>query len=266
MNIFSRIRILALLNLLFLMFYSSGNAQINTEKYRKYYNDENGFLFNAITTFSIKAGNTEYTAIKGTGRVDHNGGKMDFFLVGNFEYKNTSENKIENQGFLHLRGILDIKKRTAWEFFAQRQYDEFIDLNSRNLAGTAIKYRVVEFRSLKDSTITLDINISTGLMYETEEYQPDQTKIENFLWRSTNFISVDWLIKQKLNLTGVMYYQPSFANFSDFRIAADAGFEFAIAKSLFFIFNLTYRYNNIPVTDVKPFDISIHNGIRIEIN
>ena len=260
-----QIRIFVLINFLCFLLYYSGNAQINTEKYRKYYNEEHGYLFNAITTFSVKAGNTEYTALKGTGRIDHNGKKIDSFLIGNFEYKKSSGHKIENQGFLHLRGILDIEKHTTWEFFVQRQYDEFIDLNSRNLAGTAIKHRLVGYKSLNDSTISLDINISTGLMYETEEYQPDNTKIENFLWRSTNFVSVDWLIRQKLNLTGVVYYQPSFNNFSNYRIAAEAGFEFAVAKSLFFIFNLTYRYNNIPVTDVKPFDISIDNGIRVEI-
>lgn len=240
-------------------------AQVNTEKYRKYYSDETGFMFNLTTTFSLKAGNTEYSAYTGSGRVDYNGKKFDSFVVGSFEYKNTAASKLENQGFLHWRGITGIDERTTWEVFLQRQYDEFIDLNSRNVAGTGIKYRIVEFVSHKDSTNTLDINVSTGLMYETENYNLDGGTVNNFNWRSTNFLSIDWLIKKKFNLTGVIYYQPALYDFNNFRIATEAGLEFAIAKSVHFIFALTYRYNSIPVTNVKKFDLSIDNGIRISI-
>lgn len=239
-------------------------AQINTEKYRKYYSDETGFIFNLATTFSAKAGNTEYTSYAGTGRVDYNGKKFDSFIVGNFEFKNTGDAKVENQGFAHLRGIMHIAERTTWETFVQRQYDEFIDLNSRSLGGTGLNYRVVRLMS-EDSIKSLDINVSLGLMYEVEEYEVDEGTIDKYLWRSTNFITVDWLIRKKLNLTGVVYFQPAFHNLKNYRIASEVGFEFAIAKSLHFILDFTYRYSSIPVTNVKKYDVSIQNGLRIEI-
>jgi hypothetical protein len=255
-----------LITLLFILFTAQTvSAQINTEKYRKYYSDETGFMFNLLTTFSLKAGNTEYNAYKGSARVDYNGKKFDTFLVGTFEYKDTDEKKLENQGFLHLRGINHLSKRTTWEVFIQSQYDEFIDLNSRNLAGSGIKYRLIQHVSKKDTSNTLDANISTGLMYEMENYNLDMERVDRDNWRSTNFISIDWLIKEKLNLTGVLYYQPALKNLKDFRVAAEAGLEFAIAKSVQFIFQINYRYNNIPVTDVKKFDLSVENGIRIEL-
>lgn len=244
---------------------SSATGQINTEKYRKYLSDGTGFIFNLTTTFSAKAGNTEYTSYRGTGRLDYNGKKFDTFIVGNFEFKNATSEKIENQGFVHWRGVTNIATRTTWEVFLQRQYDEFIDLNSRNLAGTGIKYRVIEFMSKGDSAKTLDVNISTGLMYETEDYTVGNDKVNKYLWRSTNFISVDWLIKKKLNLTGVVYFQPAFNNLNNYRIASDVSFEVAIAKSLHFITEFSLRYNNMPITDVKKYDFSIQNGLRIEI-
>ncbi len=240
-------------------------AKINTEKYRKYYSDDVGFIFNMKTTFTAKAGNTEYTAYTGTGRVDYNGNTFDTFLVGNFEFKNTADKKVENQGFLHLRGITHITERATWEVFLQRQYDEFIDLNSRNLAGTGLKYRVIEHIAGADSSKSLDVNVSLGVMYETEEYDVDAGIVSKELWRSTNFISVDWLIKKKLSLTGVLYYQPAFKNFKNYRIASELGFEFALARSLHFIVDFTWRYNNLPITDVKKYDLSVQNGIRIEI-
>ena len=258
-------KIIFLLTIILSIHTNNASAQINTEKYRKYYTDETGFLFNLATTFALKAGNTEYSSYTGSGRIDYNGKKFDTFIVGNFEFKNTGETKVENDGFVHLRGIVHITNRTTWELFLQKQYDEFIDLDSRDLAGTGIKYRLIEAVSKKDSTNSVDVNISTGLMYEIESYNPDGGSIDLYNWRSTSFLSIDWLIKNKLNVTSVIYYQPSINNFKDYRIAADSGLEFAIAKSVKFIFSLTYRYNNLPVTDVKKFDFSIQNGIRIEI-
>lgn len=242
------------------------HSQVNTEKYRKYYSDKTGFMFNLATTFALKAGNTDYTAYKGSGRLDYNGKKFDTFLVGSFEYKNATETLVENQGFLHLRGITNISERTTWEVFLQKQYDEFIDLNYRNVGGSGINYNIVKYISKKDSANTMDVNISTGLMYEVENYDLDKGTTSQYNWRSTNFVSIDWLIKKKLNLTGVLYYQPALSNFSNFRITSEAGFEFAIAKSIYFIFSLSYRYNNIPITDVEKFDLSLNNGIRIEIH
>ncbi len=256
---------LAVIVTLVLLCPNIAEGQINTEKYRKYLSEGTGFIFNLSATFTAKAGNTEYTAYRGTGRLDYNGKKFDTFIIGNFEFKNTASEKVENQGFVHWRGITQVANRTTWEVFLQRQYDEFIDLNSRNLAGTGIKYRVVELVSKGDSAKTLDINASAGLMYETEEYAVDNGKVSKYLWRSTNFISVDWLIKDKLNLTGVVYFQPAFNNLSNYRIASDVGFEVAIAKSLHFITEISLRYNNIPITDVKKYDFSIQNGLRIEI-
>ena len=239
-------------------------AQINTEKFRKYY-DKKGFLINIKTTLAIKAGNTEYTSIKGTGRLDRNGDKFDYFLVGNYENKSATEETIENQAFLHLRGMWNFARRANWEFFAQQQFDEFIDLKSRTLVGTAIKYRVFEQQAMADSNNTFDMNVSTGLMLEREIYNADPDDSERTLLRSTNFISFDWLIRKKLNFTGVIYYQPAFEDLNDFRVAVESGFEFMVIEKLYFTFELTYRYNNIPVTDVKPFDLSIENGIRFEI-
>jgi len=77
------------------------DAQINTEKYRKYFSEQKGFMFNMSVGFSGKAGNTEYTAYSGTGRVDYNSKKYATFVVGNFEFKNTAAEKIENNGFMH---------------------------------------------------------------------------------------------------------------------------------------------------------------------
>lgn len=248
-----------------LLFFSTLLAgQVNTEQYRKYYDENKKFMFNFKSTFEIKSGNTEYSSFKGSGRIDRNGKLLDAFVVGEFEYKKTDEKSLTNEGFLHLRTIWSFSKWGNWEFFLQQQYDEFIDLNSRSLAGTALKLKPIQYRSKRDSTQTIDVGLSFGLMAEREEYNlnPDTRVID--LLRSTNFITFDWLAKDKLNLTGLLYYQPAFRDFSNYRITAEAVFEYALARQIYFMFSINYRYNNKPVTDVEKFDLTVENGIRVE--
>jgi hypothetical protein len=248
----------------FLFFSSLLAAQVNTEQYRRYYDEDKKFMFNFKSTFEIKSGNTEYSSFKGVGRIDRNGKVLDAFVVGEFEYKRTDEKNLTNEGFLHFRGIWSFSKWANWEFFVQQQYDEFIDLNSRSLVGTAIKFKPIQYRSKGDTTQTIDVGLSFGLMGEREEYdlRPDIRVID--LWRSTNFITIDWLAREKLNLTGLLYYQPAFSDFSNYRIAAEAAFEYALARQLYVVFSINYRYNNKPVTEVKKFDLTVENGIRVE--
>lgn len=256
--------VVALFCVSFLFIIDQSRAQINTEKFRKY-DLEGGFLFNLQSTFTLKTGNTEFNALKGAARIDHSGKQFSSFLVGNIETKTTSDKRIQNQGFAHLRSIWNFAPKTNWEFFLQRQYDEFIDLKYRNLAGTTIKYRFLEAQSLRDTTATLDLNISTGMMYEHENYDLKPSNLHKRRLRSTNFISFDWMKRERLSFTGVVYYQPAFKNFNDFRISAETTLEFTIIRRLYFTFQLAYKYNNKPDTEVKRYDLSLENGLRFEI-
>jgi len=248
----------------FLFLVQSANAQVNTEKFRKY-DQKEGFLFNLQTTFTIKSGNTEYNALKAGGRLDHSSTNFDYFLVSNFEFKSASGSRIQNQGFVHLRGIWKFDKKANWEYFAQRQYDEFIDLRYRDLLGTSIKYRVLKTVSKKDSATVFLLNASTGVMFEHENYNSEPENIDKQLVRATNFISFDWAKKDLINLTGVVYYQPALENFSDYRLAAETTLEFNIIRKLFFSINFNYKYNNRPVNNVKPYDLSLENGLRLKL-
>ncbi|HNV50813.1 MAG: DUF481 domain-containing protein [Bacteroidales bacterium] len=239
-------------------------SQVNTEKFRKY-DVEKGFQANLQTTFTTKAGNTHYNTLKATSRLDYSATKFDYFLVANFEAKSASKKRIENEGFIHLRGMWKFADKANWEYFAQRQYDEFIDLRFRNLLGTAIKYRILKAVSKNDSNSMILINASTGLMYEHENYKYEPTNIDNKLIRSTNFISFDWSKNESTSFTGVIYYQPAFNDRKNFRIVAESTLEFNIIKRVFFSINFVYKYNNHPFTDVKPYDISLENGLRLKL-
>lgn len=260
--ILTSLRLLSLLMIFVAVSSSNSFSQVNTEKFRKYYTKE-GFHYNLGSTFALRAGNSEYGSVRFNGRIDNNRKKFDQFLVANFEYKSTAEEQITNNGFVHLRGMWNIKPQLNWEFFLQQAYDRFVDLNSRSLIGTTVKYRLFENISI-DSSRAFEIDVSTGIMYENEIYNSEPEDIKRVLMRSTNFVSIDWMVKEKLNVNGVFYYQPAFNNINDYRFASWLTIDFAIVKRLYFVFQIWYKYNSRPVNDVKPWDLSIENGVRFE--
>lgn len=238
-------------------------AQVNTEKYRKYGIGE-GYKVNFSTFLNFRTGKTQYTSWKGNIRVDYSKNQFGYFLVGNLDKKSTSEKRIQNEGFLHLRGIWRLTDQLNWESFLQRQFDEFIDLRYRNLVGTTLNYRWIDKIGKRDSTARFSSNVSIGIMYEMENYSAEPDNIKKYLFRSTNFFTIDWSIHKKLSLNSVVYYQPAYYDFKDFRMIADLSFDYYIHEYFALVFLFSGRYNSKPVTPVKKYDLSFENGFRVK--
>lgn len=119
--------------------------------------------------------------------------------------------------------------------------------------------------SKKDSASVILLNASTDLMFEHKKYDTDPENIDKKLAGSTNFISFDWSKKERINLTGVVYYQPAFENFNDFHLAAKTTLEFNIIRKLFFSVNFTCKYNNLPLNNLEPYDLSLEKGLRLKL-
>lgn len=249
---------------LFTIIPSLVSGQVNTEKFRKH-DLEKGFVFNANFRFGYSGGNSEYVALDGTFRVDYNSDKNDLFLVANYNYKETSSKRIVNKGFVHLRGIRNINSKISLEAFLQQEFNEFLRLKDRKLAGGGGRFLLFNFKFKKDSLSGFKSNIGLGGMYEHEVHDIQSgeflTNTSN-LFRLTSYLTLEWSISNRINLWAVGYYQPAFTQFSNFKFIMESGMEILVIGQLFFTIDMSYRYNSVPVGDVKNYDIVINNGLR----
>ncbi len=101
-------------------------------------------------------------------------------------------------------------------------------------------------------------------MFDNEVWASDPENIRNDLLRSTNFISLHWMIKEKFNLNVLFYHQPALNTINDFIFAFCLTVDFTLAKRFYFEFRVWYKYNDRPVNERKTSDLSIENGIRFE--
>src|SRR5690606_35488586 len=116
----------------------------------------------------LASGNSEFVKAKGGLRIDYSAPGYDFFLVGNYEFEEANEAKVVNKGFAHLRNILSLSPIFALEFFLQKDFNQFILLEDRNIGGAGLRMDLSNLFS--DSSDVVELFIGTGLMFENEKY------------------------------------------------------------------------------------------------
>ena len=211
-------------------------GQVNTEKFRKHDLDQ-GYIFNTNFRFGYSGGNSEYVSFDGTFRVDYNGKKNDLFLVANYNYKATNTERVVNKGFVHLRGIRNIRHNFAIEAFLQQEFNEFLRLEDRKLAGAGGRLLLTHSTSKKDSISGFRSFLGVGGMYEHEVYDVQSGELLNEksnLFRLTSYLTIDWNISDRINFWAVGYYQPAITNFSNFKLIVESGMEILLIGQLFF--------------------------------
>ena len=87
-------------------------------------------------------------------------------------------------------------------------------------------------------------------MYEYEQLSDSlTTETKHIRWDTyTNF---NYSLSKLLSFNLILYYQPTFSNYNDFRISGEAGIRFNIAEYLFFDISYSADYNNLPPSDVQ---------------
>lgn len=240
------------------LFLTSSYSQVNTEKFRKEF-EETGFFGKVALATGFASGNSEFVKAKGASRIDYDGNGVDFFLVGSYEFEEANDAKVVNKGFAHFRSIISLSPKFFLELFLQKEFNQFILLEDRNLAGAGLRADIVKlFSNSIDSP--LEIFIGTGIMFENEKHNIPITPITN-LFRSTNYLTIKWQINDTFSFIIINYFQFDIERFRDFRLVSDTGLNFLITQNLTFNSSVSYRFDNEPVKDVKNYDLELTNGI-----
>lgn len=248
--------------LAFFLIDSFANSQVNTEKLRKI--DFTGFDASLQANVGIDKGNSDYLTLKTVARVDYSGESFKALLVGNGEYKEGNKEVISDKGFAHLRGIVPLTQTIMAEAFVQKEYNEFIKLTDRNIAGAGLRIAALDDRDEADSPARVFLFFGAGAMFEHEQFELDDGNlIVTRLVRSTNYMTFNWLISETTYLKTVTYYQFDVAKAKDLRVLHESTLAFEILENLYFNVQFDYRYDSEPVSGVKKYDLEISNGITV---
>ncbi len=236
-------------------------AQVNTETLRKT-DLQDGIHPSLSLNVGFQSGNTNFLSLKTGGRLDYRSGNYYSFLVITYERGSQGNNVFVNKGFAHYRHILRLRRNLLVEAFLQKEFDDFILLNDRNLIGGGVRLPVVNATQDSSKILQRQLFLGLGIMWENEELNENQ-RIETNMVRSTNYISLIWQFEERVKFSLIAYYQVSTEQFSDYRILTESALTFRLGKVVVFQTALRFRFDNEPPSNVKKHDLELTNGIQL---
>ncbi|MBD3290963.1 DUF481 domain-containing protein [candidate division KSB1 bacterium] len=234
-------------------------GQVNTETLRKSDLDK-GLHGKVQFQLGLNTGNSEYLKMKSNFRLDYMA--EDYYSFGVVEYQRglEADELFINKGFAHVRYIHSLLSTLRWELFAQKEFNDFILLLDRNLAGAGLRKSFILQPEKDGNRCYFKLHFGAGLMWENEEIDTDPDTETNIV-RSTNYISIDWKIDDRLQLIHINYFQFDVENLPDYRVLAESTLSFSITKAFRFQTSLEFRYDNKPPLSVKKYDLELTNGV-----
>ncbi len=237
----------------------SARAQVDIESLRGL-NDTLGWSGNAGIDASVWIGNTDVQLLAGTARANYRAGSWDTFLALKGEYGWNNGAAFSDAGLAHLRFVLDASEDTRVEFFLQTDYNKKRLLLFRSLAGGGLRFHL-----LTDSAVTLRCGV--GAMFENERYRLPATALHPVHpqeVRITSYLSAHFSINDRAKLASIVYYQPSVAETSDYRILAENSLTFSLTRLLDFTVTCTLRDDHHPPDGTKPTDLFTDVGLAVK--
>lgn len=244
--------------LLMLIFTVSIYAQVNTEKYRTP-TDLQGLAGYFELSGTAKTGNVEKIEAGLEGRLDWHVGEALTFFVFESDYEWVDGSRSSNEGLIHVRHVQTIANKLRAEAFAQVNYDKKILIDNRELIGAGLRYTVLTFSST-------DVTLGSAYMFEHENYGlPNNAshEAETKVSRWSNYLTYHVSVNETVKLGGVLYYQPMFTEFSDYRFLYENNLQVKLTDTFSLSVNFKYRHDSIPPDGINPTDTKTEFGVAV---
>ncbi|MFZ6051542.1 DUF481 domain-containing protein [Halocola ammonii] len=230
----------------------------NIENKRKSQREE-GFSGNINIDFSYVKNLEEIYQFGGTGRLYYFKKQHGFMLLGDSKVVQTDGEDLVNNNFEHVRYnlALDTARIFVFEAFEQLQQNRVQNIDLRALAGSGMRFSLA-------STDSIAFYLGVSGMYEYEE-STESTEIERN-WRASSYLSADWQATENFGMNLIVYYQPVFKDFQDYRISGEFALRLKISEKLRFVSSVNLVYDNRPLPNIPNNIINVSNGLRYNFN
>ena len=242
--------------LLLVAFYSSLESQVNTESMRSGLN-ENLLEQSLNIGLNIEQSNSKISNSSFSYRLDYTDLKKlsSFFVLSysnSFLEKDNKKNVISNKGFTHGRLTYQLYgKKFFGEIFLQKEFNDFIYIKDRQLAGSVLRFKLFQ---------SYPLYLGFGLMSEKEVYESTQTKD---LIRSTNYLSGSLNIMKNIKFDNTIYFQFDLSNTDDYRILLDSMINFTVNEDISISCILNYRFDNDPHEGLNQYYYVLSNNLSL---
>ncbi len=215
---------------------------VNVEKRRK---KKQGFQANIALDLNLKENGKLFFNLKNSIDLQYARKAHTVIFFNNIQLLNIDKGSFINNGFQHLRYNYTIKDSSflSLEAFGQYQYNEQKLLKTRVIAGGGPRFAL--FENKKSS-----FYIASLAMFEYELLS-DSLQTETRFFRGDFYMNFHLNINQLVSFSNIVYYQPVFTHFTDFRVSGEAGLFFNINRYIGYKVSFAIDYDNHPPENVQ---------------
>ncbi len=233
-------------------------AQVNifTSETVKQMQLEPGWYNRINLDLAYRAGNTALLSLTTRFRTDYLAKTYHGFIFGSLQQERRSGTFLTNKGMVHGRIIRKFTQHLLLESFIQKQFNESILLNDRNLVGGGIRFATHPPKS------KFNLYLGIGAMWEHERINDAEIgEITTRIIRSTNYINWTGRLDERITTSATGYYQVHVERVQDYRILFQGSVTFRVTTKLAFPIRLNFRYDSEPPTGIQKHDVEIFNGL-----
>jgi len=195
--------------------------------------------------------------------------KKIYFLIGNYNLIHSAGSDLRDSWLLHLRFNYKLSSLFRIETFVQSQYNEFSNINRRNLVGAGVRFKFasnenITFWTYDDQRFVYSLYLGNSYMYEYEKIDAINTSFYNH--RNSTYLSFNAsLPKNNIEILNTVYYQPLYEDFSNYRILEQFKIEIPISEK--FSINTAFNYSYLSKTTLyeKQSTASLSIGLGLNI-
>lgn len=226
-------RYFTLLFIYLLASYTLKGQIVNIESLR-FLSDSNGFYGQLTAETEYKKNKIMQIKVEGGAHLAYKQGRHSILNSTTFEYSKIEKAENEKNFFFHIRYNYGFSERWIGELFFQAKYDEFLNIDQRELSGIGIRTGIIDKDRLK-------LFAGATAMYE---YEVLTNEDENHRLRMSDYTSLR-MIADEFTFTTTLYYQPVFNDFSRFRASWSSQLEFKLINNfgIFINYDLGYDHN-----------------------
>ena len=236
------------------------HAQLVNIESKRMQTDSIRFVLRGDFSFSYDNYNGDYIYRVGSSlssQVKSKDLKKIYFLLGNYNLIRSESQDFQNTWFLHLRYNQKLSNLFRFEAFIQSQSNELLAINSRNLIGAGLRFKLVSKELVK-------LYLGNAYMYEEEKSDAFNTKEYNH--RNSTYLSISATIAQSnVTITNTVYFQPLYKDFSDYRILEQLKIDVPLSKVLSLYTLLDYYHDNITPSEGSQYSTNISIGLGIKL-
>jgi hypothetical protein len=254
-----------LLGIVFVFFLSEFTlAQVVNIENKRIYDDTVGLSGSIAAAFNANKNQVWLVNASLRPQVQYKTKMHYFLLLGDLGYSRGADQTFANWGMLHFRYTYRLnflphhsyKSPWKWEFYTQVQYNQLLRQRMRAIAGMGPRLKIIEKNGVR-------MFVGTSVYYEHEELLDG---ITNKDFRSSTYLSWFVTFKDKLNFSGVSYYQPRVDLWSDSRFLGQYTLSYRLRKNFSIRWDATVYWDSDPALTVNKSAYNTTLGFQLGLN